>query len=296
LVYDEATSSSGTISADLDIWRMPGPVSEEQVPPTRLIDSSGLDWLPVYSPGGTQIAFTSERAGTNNIFVCDSDGANCAQLTDMWQAAKPIWSPDGKSIAFSGQDSAGDSEAWVVGVEEGLPRRVTHEDAATTPLGWSRDGRWLYFISERTGSPLVWKMPVEGGEARQITQHLMGFGEESEDGRFFYLNDRYPGKPRELSKGFWKVPVDGGEETLVLEEQLSLNSWDLWRNNLVYMKFNNGPAIEMLDLETSEVTELPSPEDLGGFGLSVSPDGRWILYTRREGEGKSDIILVENFH
>jgi Tol biopolymer transport system component len=215
----------------------------------------------------------------------------------MWEAAKPIWSPDGKSIAFHGGESTGDSEAWVVGVEEGLPRRLTHEDGIAASLGWSRDGRWLYFASERTGTLLVWKMPAEGGEARQITQHRVGFGEESEDGRFFYFNDRIAGQPPELRKGFWKVPVDGGEEVLVLEERLSFNGWDLWRDNLVYIKVagDNSRAMEIFNLETEEVTELPSPEDLWGWGLSVSPDGRWILYTRLEGEEKSDIILVEDF-
>jgi len=62
-----------------DIWRIDGPAACERGEPTRLIASSRFDWGQEYSPDGSTIAFASERSGSNNIWVCESDGTGCRQ-------------------------------------------------------------------------------------------------------------------------------------------------------------------------------------------------------------------------
>jgi Tol biopolymer transport system component/DNA-binding winged helix-turn-helix (wHTH) protein len=283
LAYDEVTWDN------LDIYRIPGPAAKSRGQPVNVINSSRIDFFPVISPDGTQIAFTSDRTGIFNIWVCDADGENCTQLTETGGGA-PFWSPDGTKIAFWA-DAEG-PEAYVIDVEGGFPRRLTHENSVFSPMGWSHDGEWIYLLLT---DGQLWKIPVEGGEARQLTRNRGGFAQESSDGSFLYFLP----VPPVLNNGFWTVPVDGGEEALFLEGEFSQYTWNLWEDNLVYVNPNgeNGPSIELLDLETRDVTHLAS---LGADteisrGFSVSPDGQWIFFTRVESEQTSDIMLVENF-
>ena len=69
----------------------------------KLISSTRVDGDAQFSPDGKKIAFTSNRSGNDEIWVCDSDGSNAQQLTSLGtgNCGGPRWSPDGERIAFS---------------------------------------------------------------------------------------------------------------------------------------------------------------------------------------------------
>ena len=91
-----------------------------------------------------------------------------------------------------------------------------------------------------------------------------------------------------------------GEESLVLEGKVAgFFNWCLWRDYIFYISQEEGrePSIEMFNFRSGET--LPRLHTLGegtiiGNGLSVSPDGLWILYSEIERSG--DLMLVENFY
>jgi len=68
---------------------------------TNISDGLAWEFQPRFSPDGTQIAFTSDRAGGENIWVMDVDGENKRQITkeSFRLMNNPTWSPDGKFIA-----------------------------------------------------------------------------------------------------------------------------------------------------------------------------------------------------
>lgn len=206
-------------------------------------------------------------------------------------ARTPRWSPDGRQIAFDFTPEA-NADIYVVKVEGGRPRRLTTERSNNAVASWSRDGRWIYFASDRTGAWQVWKMPAEGGQAVQVTKNGGYAGFESLDGKTLYY-----------AKGLtvpalWKVPVEGGEETLVLE-QLAAGLWGYWglTQDGIYFYNSYTKAIEFFSFATRKMTKVATPERgplWSSPGFSVSPDGRWILYAQPDIVA-SDIMLVENF-
>ncbi|HXI93232.1 MAG TPA: protein kinase [Blastocatellia bacterium] len=279
--------------SDMNIWRLevPGPGGRTS-PPTMLISSTQWEIGASYSPDGTKIVFASDRTASWELWVCDSDGSNPVQLTNSF-AGSPRWSPDGRQIAFDARPQD-NYDIYVIGAEGGSPRRLTTESSEDVVPSWSRDGKWIYFSSNRSGSTQIWKMPAEGGEALQLTRQGGFEGFESPDGRFFYYAKRN-------TPGIWKIPAEGGEETPVLDLHKA-GYWRYWAmtDQGIYFataEVPSRPVIEFFSFATGQVTKiatLDKPIVQWYSGLSVSPDGRWILCAQLDQSG-SDIMLVENF-
>src|SRR2546425_4952784 len=108
--------------------------------PVRLLSSTRIDTNARFAPDGKRIAFASTRSGSYEIWVCEIDGSNLAQLTSFGGPLTGTgrWSPDGKRIAF---DSAagGNGDIYVVSAGGGKPRRLTTDPAADDSPSWSRD-------------------------------------------------------------------------------------------------------------------------------------------------------------
>src|SRR5207249_5608087 len=147
--------------ADANIWRTAGPASKgRRAAPVKVIASSRQDWAGVFSPDGKRIAFGSDRSGSFEIWTCNSDGTNQAQLTSLKaaDAGTPSWSPDGTNIAFDAR-LEGHGDLFVISADGGSPRRLTTEPVENNVPTWSRDGKWIYFSSYRTGSCQIWSIP-----------------------------------------------------------------------------------------------------------------------------------------
>jgi Tol biopolymer transport system component len=276
-----------------DIWRVDGPSAEEKGPTVKLISSTRRDSTPRFSPDGHKVAFFSTRSGQGNIWICDSDGTNPVQLTRVDLAYQPKWSPSGKRIAFHTYELAkAGSDIYIIDAKGGFPRNLTQDGFKQGVPYWSKDERWIYYNSLRTGEYQIWKISTEGGDPVQITTQGGWVPFEDEEGRFIYYAKEDP------SEGIWRVPAGGGEETLVLKKTINWSEWCLWEQSIAYVSKEDErrPRIEMFDLRSQETREIVSlePDTLTGWGLTVSPDGKSILYTKLEQD--SDIMLVENFH
>src|SRR5215469_1422261 len=90
--------------------------------------------------------------------------------------SEPQLSPDGRLVAFTVQTidlekNTKPKQIFVVPVNGGFPRQITHDGTDNERPRWSPDSKQVYYVSNRDGTSQVWRMDPDGGNARQIT-HL----------------------------------------------------------------------------------------------------------------------------
>jgi len=298
--FGPAVSPRGNLLAysqrlwNVNIWRAKGPRSTAQgSSPIELISSPRVQADERFSPGGKRIAFASNRSGSFEIWVCNSDGSSPVQLTSVGGfAGSPYWSPDGRWIAFD-SPPGGKAGVFVVGAEGGEPRRVTEGTWTAGVPSWSRDGKWIYFWSNRSGDGELWKVPAAGGQAVRLTENGGFEAKESKDGNWLYYS-------KSSEQGVWKMPIQGGTETLVLNRKCG-RFWDVTDQGICFIDLDAKPhaSINVYNFDTQWVTRIgtidkgPRFSDFGA--LAVSPDGQWLLYPQVD-RVESHIMLVENFH
>ena len=282
---------------DTNIWRFRiGPDGSREA--VKLIASTREERSPQYSPDGSKIAFRSDRSGSNEIWVCDSDGSHPVQVTkfDGPLTGSPHWSPNGKWIAFDSRPG-GNSDIFVVQSDGGPPRRITFDAGNDVMPSWSNDGRWIYFASNRTGAYQVWKVAADADETRSkpvpVTQQGGFIAMESEsDASLLYAKG--PGEP-----GIWRRTSDGREAPVLPD--FPAGYWGYWcaQDGGIYfvLPAAEGAQLRFLDLKTRQVRkvmDLPRAPLFSDSGMSVARGGGPVLYAQPDSSG-SEIILVEHF-
>jgi Tol biopolymer transport system component/DNA-binding winged helix-turn-helix (wHTH) protein len=290
-----------------NLWRMDLSPASPGLPPAPVLleSSTRQQWDPSYSPDGRRLAFGSNRSGSDQIWVSDAQGGGASQITHL-EAARPgcpRWSPDGASIAFNAAHNV-NSDIYVVGPDGGEPRRVTTHAGGDTVPNWSGDGRWIYFTSARSGQDQIWKVPAAAGEspstpALQVTQGGGVDAFESVDGKYLYFAKGYE------KTGLWRKELGDAKsrEEPVLE---SLQHWGWWALAPQGVYFFEQPqfppqareSLKFFDLASKRTTQLATlekPLNQQTAVVTLSPDGRSLVYTRTDRFG-SDIMLIENFH
>ena len=95
------------------------------------------------SPDGTTIAFTYK----GDIYTVPSTGGRASQITtNPAHDTKPIWSPDGKKIAFA-SDRMGSMDIFEVNKEGGIPKRLTTHSGNETPVAYKDAGHILFLAN-----------------------------------------------------------------------------------------------------------------------------------------------------
>jgi Tol biopolymer transport system component len=282
---------------DTNIWRIDvSGSSAKSMTPERFVASTRKEMFPQFSPDGERILYLSDRSGSIEIWVANADGTNPIQLTSMSApiVGAPRWSPDGERIVFD-SNRDGRWEIYVIHAAGGAPQRMTNHPADDCCGSWSHDGRWIYFMSARSGQRQIWKMRAGGGEVVQITKQGGHVALESTDGRFLYYSVRGGEGERNGLGALRRVPVNGGDEMEVLPS-VTFYNFAVRPQGLFFIpraEAESGSAIHFFSFASRKsrpVATVTATEP----GISVSPDGRWLLYSQAD-EGRSDLMLAENF-
>jgi Tol biopolymer transport system component/DNA-binding winged helix-turn-helix (wHTH) protein len=248
---------------------------------------------PQVSPDGKRIVYMSDRAGGMDIWVSERNGANPIQLTAVGTAGSPRWSPDGKTIAFDvglGADWQQPRAIFAVNADGGMPRPLV-QDAFNNPTpSWSRDGAWIYFPSDRSGSWQVWKIPSTGGTPVPVTTQGGFAAWEAPDHYIYYSKHRDPGPD------LWRIPVGGGPEAPVFPgiRPVDWAAWAVADKGIFFVAGEQqGPVLNFFDFSTLTINRrarmLVTP-----FWLGTQPDGKSVIFDV-PGNEASHIVLLENF-
>jgi Tol biopolymer transport system component/tRNA A-37 threonylcarbamoyl transferase component Bud32 len=196
---------------------------------------------PTLFGGGGLIAFHSDRAGNNDIYVMNSDGSDVHQITfDASDDRAPSWSPDGKSLAFK-SNLDGDYEIYILDLLNGYRWQVTNNDCNDHSPVWSPDGRQFVFYSDCDGNREIYVMNADGENLKQltITSGIYNwFGVWSPDGKQIAFSSNRNGKyqvfvmnadgsdPRVLADGC--VPYYSPDGTMIVFNQYCTDSGNIW--------------------------------------------------------------------
>jgi tricorn protease len=143
----------------------------------------------------TQPAISQSRIAfiyANNLWVADLDGRNPRQLTtDVGVENYPVFSPDGRWIAFSAQYE-GNLDVYIVSAEGGIPKRLTWHPGIDLVQGFTPDGASVYFVSNRIsatpGTLKLFRVSVQAGFPEEFKIPSIRRAAFSPDGEYIAYN------------------------------------------------------------------------------------------------------------
>ncbi|MBK9715297.1 MAG: PD40 domain-containing protein [Kouleothrix sp.] len=245
-----------------------------------------------------------------DLWVADLSGAHPQRLTaQKGRTMSPLFSPDGRWIAFSG-DYDGSLSVYVIPRAGGAPRRLTYHPADDFVRGWTPDGAQILFASARESIALrarrLFTVPLEGGLPAALPMPMAERASYSPDGRrlaytpyyeAFWSWKRYRGG---MTLPIWLLDLDTFAHVEIPHENAS-DTFPCWLGDAVYFLSDRAGAMNVFryDLAARAVRQLTFHEDFdvrwltsGGGRLAYEQGGRLHLLDPGGGQPRALSIVI----
>jgi tricorn protease len=264
---------------------------------------------PAPSPDSKMLAFCFQ----GDIWIVPIDGGHASRLTvHPGYDALPLWSPDGKHIAFS-SNRYGNDDIFLINITKGDTQQLTYFSNPDALSDWSTDGKYLIFSSNRDFSyhriPVLYKVSLEGGTPIKLIDALGYNGRISPDGKKLVFLRGRPAYYRKHYRGsdntnLWLFDFDT-KEYKQLTDHKGNDFWPMWASNgisIFYVTDEDGVFnLWQLELETGNKKQLTFYKEDGIRYAQISRDGKIIAYERERniytipttgGEGRPITIIA----
>jgi dipeptidyl aminopeptidase/acylaminoacyl peptidase len=213
---------------------------------------------------------------------------------DLWameRISDPQASPDGKRVVFTDrvtdfEKNKGVNDLWLVNVDGSGLRRLTAHPAGSHSPRWSAGGASIYFLSTRSESSQVWKIPVDGGEAQQVTDlplDVNGFLLSPDGTHLLLAIEVFPDCVTLKATKERLDEIEKRKATGRIYEKLFIRHWDTWkdgrRSHLFAMPVAGG---EPVDLMKGLEADVPSKPFGGMEEATFTPDGKTVVLSARD--------------
>ena len=249
---------------------------------------------PQISPDGKWIAYTvatpdiDANRNVSNIWMVSTSGGTPQQLTQSGHDSSPVWSPDGKTIAFLSSRS-GDSQVYLLSLEGGEAQKLTKLSTGADIVKWSPDGKTIAFTSsvypdcKDDGCNSKRDTEKEKNKVKaQVAEHLLyrhwTHWNEGKRAHLFVIPADGSAAPRDLTGGAeYDVPPDerGGPGDVNFSPDSKELCFTAVTDKMEAISTNGDLFIvPVAGGETKRITKQP-----GFDGEPVySPDGKYIAY------------------
>lgn len=225
-------------------------------------------------------------------------GLSAEDLVTLQRISDPQLRPDGSEVVYvlRSTDRAANKAGtalWLAeaGKDADAPRPLTAAPGNVSSPRWSADGRYVYFLSTRSGSNQVWRLDRKnGGEAQPVTRFPLDVNnfKLAPDGKALAVSlEVYPDCADLACSVTRKAEVDAGQASGRVHDQLFVRHWDSWkdgrRNQLFVSRIgpDGGAEVEPLKVSVGIDGDVSSKPFGGDDDYTWSPDGRNLVFSVR---------------
>jgi len=135
-----------------------------------MLESRQSIMSPAWSPDGRKLAYVSFENGRSEVYVQElKTGARRRASARKGINSAPVWSPDGKKLALALSKADGNLDVYTLNLSNQMLTRLTDWPSIETEPSWSEEGDYIYFTSDRSGAPQVYRIESEGGRPQRVT-------------------------------------------------------------------------------------------------------------------------------
>ncbi len=221
-------------------------------------------------------------------------------MIQMTRLSSPVLSPDGNYIAFTGtkyslEKNKGNTDIYLYDTKTGETKKLTNNKAADFNPVFSKDGKYLYFLSTRSGKSEVYRLNLNGGEAEKVSDFAVSISNIrfSPKGNFLTFTARvYPD-----SKCLKDVAEKDKEKkekkcTAKVYTSLFIRHWDRWEDgkwtHIFIVPFKKGKIDgKPVDIMKGIEGNCPSEPFGGPSEFSWSKDEKFIAFTTKVGRDRA---------
>ena len=264
-----------------------------------LVTTSRSEFDPAWSPAGDQLALSTDRTGTSQIWLHSvREGSDRPMITEQdfgqrWIASfsEPVFSPNGRRLAYSVVGAAG-HRIYISSVAGGKPIQLSSENNDERAPTWNGDGSWIAYLRNTGGSWSLVKASSGGGSSPM----LLAEGVLSANPKWNRATGRWIACM--TSSGLTLISEDGKERQIVSKDAWLVFGWSPDGRLIEGIKQidSRRRVIATLDPETRVekiIGDLQLPASAAIRGFSPAPDGLSFAISASHPTG--DIFVLEGF-